>query len=175
MYPNSEKQNVDPNEKWASLLLGLWSVTLSLQMIAYASQSIPPIGRWNLSRVTDCVNNWVGGVNKRESEGTHEQARVPRCACQPLHAQCPSDSCKTCNEFTQERGRMHKGKACGHGWTFRQHIVALIVHSTIELHNDKGAEMEVSKSNNNVYILAGNREFTTLERKSNLSDVFSID
>lgn len=175
MYPNSEKQNVDPNEKWASLLLGLWSVTLSLQTTAYASQSIPPIGRWNLSRVTDCVNNWVGGVNKRESEGTHEQARVPRRACQPLHAQCPSDSCKTRNEFTQERGRMHKGKACGHGWIFRQHIVALIVHSTIELHNDKRAEMEVSKSNNNVYILAGNREFTTLERKTNLSDVFSID
>lgn len=70
---------------------------------------------------------------------------------------------------------MHKGKACGHGWTFRQHIVALIVHSAIELHNDKGTEREVSKSNNNVYILAGNREFTTLDRKRNLSEAFSTD
>lgn len=69
---------------------------------------------------------------------------------------------------------MHKRKACGHGRTFRPHIQALIVHFAIVLHNDKGMGREASNRNNNVYILAGNRGFTTPDQKSNLSEVSSL-
>lgn len=41
------------------------------------------------------------------------------------------------------------------------------------LYNDKGMGREVSNSNNNVCILAGNRGFTTLDQKSNPSEVLS--
>lgn len=39
----------------------------------------------------------------------------------------------------------------------------------------KGQKGRSLRAKNNVYILAGNREFTTLRQKSNISEAFTID
>lgn len=119
---------------------------------------------------------WTTGLGMliTDSQSMWASESVKMCTpASPGTDQRPTDSCKAHDEFGQGRGRMHKRKVCGHGWTFRPHTLALAVHSAIMLHNDKGMGREVSNSNNNVCILDGNRGFTTLDQKSNPSEVLS--